>query len=140
MQLARQSERSTGKAQENLLDELDKAMSIHFETHIDPQEANFDNPIHSWCDAIPEDFSRAALWHDTFLAVAIRHGLTLYVSAKFKKFGSDLIKKEGRPLLDYACRPEPQYPEWDSAINPVIVEILLRNGADPNEKFNGFSP
>lgn len=140
MELARQSERSTGKAQEDLLDELDKAMSIHFKTLFDSGDIDFRTTIHSWYDAIPEDYNRAVPWHDTFLAFTIRHGLTLYVSAKFNKFGRDLIKKDGRPLLDYACRPEPQYSGWDSAINPVIVEILLQNGADPNEKFNGFSP
>jgi len=133
---AKQAELSSAIPQEALIDEIDRVLTEKFnETNDEPGPR-----CNGWCDTIEEDYYRPAPWHDNVLAFAVRGGLELYVAAKFKKHGMSLISKKGRPLLDYACRPEPGYSGWINAIDPKIVDILLRNGSDPNEKFNGFTP
>lgn len=142
MDFARFAETSTGTAARKLLDELDKAMSSHFRlvqsTSAEPIWRS--DRLTSWCDTYEEDYNRPVPWHDNFLAFTVRHGLTLYVQSKIRQLGKGCIQKEGRPLLDYACRPEPSYGGWSETIRPDIVATLLQNGADPNQKFNCFSP
>jgi hypothetical protein len=136
MDLAGQAEISTSKAQDALLDDLDKTMCVHFSKTKVYHKPHFTY----WCDTVIEDYIRAEPWHDNFIAFTVRHGLVQYATLKFEKHGDRLIEKRGRPILDYACRPEPQYDDWDSAISPDLVKLLLQYGADPNEKFHGFSP
>ncbi|ORY15849.1 hypothetical protein BCR34DRAFT_598123 [Clohesyomyces aquaticus] len=143
---AMKSEATTGKAQVAILDELDRVMSIYHEDALkdlsSAQKEEMLLPVEheSWCDTLMEDYQRPVPWHDTFLAFSIRHGLVFYVQAKIQANGGALPNKKGRPLLDYAGRPVPSDRHWHAAINPDIVKCLLEHGADPNEKFNGFSP
>jgi hypothetical protein len=51
-----------------------------------------------------------------------------------------VLGKEGRPLLDYVCNPVPLVEDWQEFVSLHLVELLLKNGADPNSHFNGFSP
>jgi hypothetical protein len=141
MAFDRASEKISGEAQEQILEEMDRVMSVYYEAGKEQIAAyyciNHDIGLESWCDPIPEDYKRPVPSRDTFLAFAIRHGLQDYVQAKIKSNSGLLPKKKGRPLLDYACRPEPTYAHWSDAINPAIVRCLLEHGADPNEKFDG---
>lgn len=73
------------------------------------------------------------------MALNVKFGLTLYVRDTIRKQGRHCLIKRGRPLLDYACRPEPSWEPWSAFSDPNLVQILLLNGADPNVKFNGFS-
>ncbi|KAK2009283.1 hypothetical protein LZ32DRAFT_608582 [Colletotrichum eremochloae] len=93
-----------------------------------------------WWDTYEEDYPRPANGHDNFFAFAVRYGLCYYVQARLQTPGLKSIAKPGRPLLDYVCRREPPYPRWSRGTHLRIVEALLQHGADPNEKFNGFSP
>ncbi|KAK2022108.1 hypothetical protein LX32DRAFT_630495 [Colletotrichum zoysiae] len=93
-----------------------------------------------WWDTYEEDYNRPVKWHDDFFAFAVRYGLCYYVRARLQMPGLKSIDKPGRPLLDYACRPEPLYPHWRRGTDPRVVKALLQHGADPNKKFNGFSP
>ncbi|CAI6339389.1 unnamed protein product [Periconia digitata] len=135
---------TTSKAYYKILDELDRVMSVRYRftwEEFGMFKSQF-NPHVTWCDSMDTD-PRPTPWHDTFLAFTIRHGLFHYVKAKLEENGNVLPQKRGRPLLDYACRSFKlnvgHVPRTD-AVNASIVEILLKHGADPNEKFDGFSP
>jgi hypothetical protein len=136
---ARASEQITGRTQDQILDELDRVMSIYYETACKQAAATqqhlYPTDSATWGDTIREDYIRPIPYCDTFFAFAIRHGLQRYVQAKIGSNGGLLPNKKGRPLLDYACRLEPSYPNGVEVINLAIVECLLEHGADPNEKF-----
>ncbi|UKZ52663.1 hypothetical protein TrVGV298_006444 [Trichoderma virens] len=76
-----------------------------------------------------------------FLALAIQARLVKYTDAKLH---SDMrhIKKNGRPLLDYALPPRRVTPismpyhslRDDPSVDIGMVKLLLENGADPNQK------
>lgn len=72
----------------------------------------------------------------TFLAAAIQARLPLYVEEKLRQNPSLLRQKRGRPLLDYALRPDMVTPLTIETLTqpPVvpIVKLLLELGADPN--------
>lgn len=75
------------------------------------------------------------------LALTIQAHLCLYVKQKLAH-DSSLMKKSGRPLLDYALRPKrvtpiilPYNVHYDiPLIDLELVKPLLENGAEPNRK------
>ncbi len=93
-----------------------------------------------WANVTEKDYNLHFEWHENFLSFLVRVGSKRCVEKEIETYGSSIINKKGRPLLDYACRPEPAYPEHIEAINPDIVALLLANGADPNQKFNEWTP
>jgi hypothetical protein len=135
---ARLTEATTHKSSWKLLDELDRALTIYFPEVTGRSRAG-DYKKATWCDTYEEDYTRPAPWYDNFMSLNVRFGLKLYVQDTIRKKGQRCLVKPGRPLLDYACRPEPKYEHWSAYIDPDLVQILLLNGADPNLKFNGFS-
>lgn len=147
LRLAHKAETSTGVSQERLLDEIDQALTEQYERH--DLRHNGHNPnIFSWCDLLtvyPLEGGYIKLrkslspWRTNFLALAIRANLKHYVMVKCERIGNELPRKVGRPLLDYSCWPGTSLSSASFAIDPEITEFLLRSGADPNEKFNGFS-
>lgn len=87
-----------------------------------------------WSNFHPDPkYSHPMKWEDCFLSLVIQFGLRGYLESKLSQGRRELKLKRGRPLLDYALDPLPvaQY----ELITPAIVEILLRHGADPNERF-----
>ncbi|KAI4631838.1 uncharacterized protein J4E87_002544 [Alternaria ethzedia] len=135
---ARLAESNTQMSSRKLLDELDRAMTTYFPNNVGEwKEERYEGA--TWCDTWEEDYSRPAPWHDNFMSLNVRFGLTLYVQDTIRAKGQLCLDKRGRPLLDYACRPEPQYGHWSDFSDPDLVQTLLLNGADPNFKFNGFS-
>ena len=74
----------------------------------------------------------------TFLALAIKAGLRLYVGEKLEADKLLTTEKRGRPLLDSACRPERKsiilaQLEQDNDPDPQMVKLLLEHGSDPNQ-------
>ncbi|KAH7084087.1 hypothetical protein FB567DRAFT_445409 [Paraphoma chrysanthemicola] len=75
-----------------------------------------------------------------FLALAIQARLVNFVSSELEA-DPQLIRKQGRPLLDYALRPRRMTPismpyhsdRYDPSVNVDMVEMLISHGADPNE-------
>lgn len=75
-----------------------------------------------------------------FLAFAVQAGLVGYVRAKLES-RPELIKKAGRPLLDYALFPRLQLHKEDhtstlevTKIDVSMVQLLLEKGAFPNDR------
>jgi hypothetical protein len=135
---ARLTEANTQTSSRKLLDELDRAMTTYF-PHVTGSWKAGEYKEATWCDTFQEDYKRPAPWHDNFMSLNVRFGLTLYVRDTIREKGRRCLIKRGRPLLDYACRPEPDYGHWSAYNDPNLVQTLLLNGADPNVKFNGFS-
>jgi hypothetical protein len=135
---ARLTEAETQTSSRQLLDELDRAMTFYFPDVTGSSKGGAYNEA-TWYDTFQEDYHRPAPWYDNFMSLNVRFGLTLYVRDTIREKGSSCLVKRGRPLLDYACRPEPRYEHWSAYNDPNLVQVLLLNGADPNVKFNGFS-
>ncbi|KAI4921490.1 hypothetical protein J4E85_008835 [Alternaria conjuncta] len=134
---ARLAEAKTQTSARELLDELDKAMTTLFPDCVGRWKGQQYSGT-TWCDDW-EDHRKTAPWYDNFMSLNVRYGLTLYVQDTIRAKGRLCLDKRGRPLLDYACRPEPQRDYRLSESDPSLVQTLLLNGADPNLEFNGFS-
>ncbi|KAK2757494.1 small s protein [Colletotrichum kahawae] len=78
-----------------------------------------------------------AKWHSNFLTFPVRVGLWRYVQARLQIDG---FHKPGRPLLDYAFMPQYGGDVGLVGLDQRVVEVLLQHGADPNERFDGFTP
>jgi hypothetical protein len=91
---------------------------------------------------------QAARDRDTFISLAIECGLASYVRAKLDSGTTKISDKKGRPLLAYAVLPRTIVESRDrktdfryefnefigtKQASPVLVEALLRHGADPND-------
>ncbi|EXK28711.1 hypothetical protein FOMG_15168 [Fusarium oxysporum f. sp. melonis 26406] len=78
----------------------------------------------------------------TFLASTIQARLSLYVQERLRKEPQEIRLKAGRPLLDYALRPDSGAPQETSGLEqgPVapILRVLLDLGAKPNLRGSGY--
>jgi hypothetical protein len=133
---ANKAEKSTGVALVDLLDDLDKSMTVIWKT--DPlyqkMRANTTGDGVSWHWLVGEKQGHSLSelpWQDDFMSIAVRGGLSLYLKAKLSTGVYKVEDKKGRPLLFYAVFP---YEGQDQA-NPATTEILLKYGANPNEAF-----
>ncbi|KAF1932707.1 uncharacterized protein M421DRAFT_399133 [Didymella exigua CBS 183.55] len=142
---AQLTEAKTGSGSTKILNELDKAMSIRFQgsrTYL-WYTMSGKRKLANWNDTYKDYKSRPAAWqsHPNFMSLTVRHGLTLYVEKTIRARGKNCLKKQGRTLLDYACRPVPHEGRWSEFIQPGLVGPLLpvKKGADPNKQFDGLS-
>ena len=86
-------------------------------------------------------------WQDSFLSLAVQCRLTRYLQTSFRTRRLEQKKKLGRLFLHYAVDPIPLFslcsPPGTRNISPLIdpelTRLFLENGADPNEKFEGYS-
>lgn len=81
---------------------------------------------------------------DTFISLAIECNLASYVRAKLDSGSTKIGDKKGRPLLAYAVIPRTKTKSrvrkaddrysfiGEKQASPILVETLLRHGADPN--------
>ncbi|KAF2005793.1 hypothetical protein P154DRAFT_559504 [Amniculicola lignicola CBS 123094] len=139
MTLTKSIEESAGEAQDRILDEMDRIMTVFYEILVNHRVGGNFSPCSNWCESSLED-NRLVHWHDTFLAFTLWHGLFQYVQAKIEDRGGTLPKKRGMPLLGYACLPGGILRGQQDAAHVDMARYLLNHGADPNEQFNGFSP
>jgi hypothetical protein len=121
-----------------LLDELNRTMKTHIPDFRRSWKARGDQNT-TWCQLYTEDYQRPTPWYENFMSLSIRFGLILYIQDSIRERGRGCLVKHGRPLLDYACAPEPTSRNWPTYNDPKLVQILLENGADPNAKFDGSS-
>lgn len=74
------------------------------------------------------------LKYRTYLCLAIRSNLCIYVAEKLNEQKSAITQKKGRPLLDYALvRGTSPFEDSDGTTEVEMVKILLRLGSDPNQ-------
>ncbi|KAN0101586.1 hypothetical protein V8E51_012096 [Hyaloscypha variabilis] len=79
--------------------------------------------------------------HCTFLAMAIQAGLRLYVNEKLEANKALVFQKQGRPLLDYACRPErlpATLSRQEDIPDPPMIRLLLEHGSNPNQSMGPY--
>lgn len=72
---------------------------------------------------------------DTFITAALRRGLHKYCKNKLLKYPSMILDKPGRPLLDYVLRPNGIAHDGPFKLHIKTLDLLLKNGASPNEKW-----
>ena len=114
----------------HLLDQLDAVITRY---------ADVDMAYH-WTNA--RDTPKASCFDEansnSFLALAVQSRLVLYVKEKLDKSPNLLRNKVGRPLLDYALRPNLvtpiRLPVLIEFIDFDMVRMLLDKGANPNQK------
>ncbi|KAH7385205.1 hypothetical protein DE146DRAFT_792111 [Phaeosphaeria sp. MPI-PUGE-AT-0046c] len=140
MAYARHAENSTKFASLHLLRQLDAHMTEHFafiksSSHLKKLEIANAGPVTNWydCAALYEGRHKE-LWHENFMAMAIRYGLKLYVQAELGQTGRKGIQKRGRPLLLQAILP------FDGRLFRLpaqneIMECLLKHGANVMEEW-----
>ena len=86
-------------------------------------------------------------WQDSFLSLAVQCRLTKYLQTSFRTRRLEQKRKPGRPFLHYAVDPIPVFSLCSlpgtrnirPVIDPELASLFLENGADPNEKFEGYS-
>ena len=118
---AKFAEHTTGSAQTLFVDELDRVCSLL------RQEWASLYPI-VWRNELQLD------WHTDVLCLAVFHGLRLCVSQAIEKEGQKLFQRTGRPLLYYA------FDDGWMEDSGEVVQVLLENGADPNQSFGQSTP
>ena len=89
-----------------------------------------------WSQFLPLGRPRIHKWEDSFLSFATSWNLYDYIE---DRRGDDqkLVRKPGRPLLNYAITPMPG--STTNAANVEAVLLLMNAGVDPNERFGGES-
>lgn len=141
LQHARWAMEVTGNSYVQSLDELDSIVMHRWQE--EPQEIltprgellDLRNLGAHWASFMrfrhPTDV-RTRTNRDNFLALTLSFGLTEYVREKLKLNGDKLFRKPGRPLLDYIAYS-------DMTVSSELVSLLLKKGANPNERFSGCS-
>jgi hypothetical protein len=138
----RQDHSSQISMEVELLDQLDRVLTKHTESSPNwwksVRHTKYKNP--HWTNArdIPKGLEENE--RKTFIASAIQFKLTLYVRQKLERHPKLLHSKDGRPLLDYALRPDMVTPIQLQHLDPSpdvdMVRLLLVKGADPNQSIN----
>ena len=115
--------RRTGDSHKRYVDELDRALSF-----LRPEWAGL------YYSTLQED--GRADWNMDVLSLAVVHNMDVYVEEEFKTHGSELCHRVGRPLLCYVFDGSTGYRHPATE----IIDMLLSNGANPNERFHDITP
>jgi hypothetical protein len=138
MLFARLTEAKTQTSSRRLLDEFDRAITNYF-PDVTVVWAGGKYKGTTWCDTWKHTDAKRIPCYDNFMALAVVNGLTLYVQDTIRVKGRICLDKPGRPLLDYACRPDPNDGFRAVCFDFNIAKYLLLASADPNAEFNGLT-
>jgi hypothetical protein len=130
---AREVEVGTNSSPVSLLDALETVIAHFAEQH--PTQLLKAGISYPWeCWVVERDYQ----WqeYNSLFTFAIEKNLLLYVQQKLDHNLDLLRKKRGRPLLDYAMRPESRSAH-DKAPNLPMAALILDRGADPNQQWAG---
>lgn len=141
MALAQLAER-TGKVPISaLLLEFDKLVAFHFvksSYYESPtirqsvrNSSNWHDYYFGFCNK--KGAHESPLMHHNLLALMVTHGLVYSVAEMLSRYDHISLAKKGRPLLHHACAPGIGFRE---VLLPSMLQILLDNGADPNQVFD----
>ncbi|KAH8790555.1 hypothetical protein F5882DRAFT_353638 [Hyaloscypha sp. PMI_1271] len=127
---ARYAEAETGRAEVQMLDELDRVSSDLVKEWRRPPD-HWSNDESSRVPTILGD-------NNDFLSLAIKAGLILYTRKKLESDPRLLGRKIGQPYLHYTVkRQTSQLAQLPLNLEPGIVKLLFEYGATPNERWNG---
>jgi hypothetical protein len=131
---AREVEVGTNSSPVALLDALETVMD-HFAKKNPTQKlsAGFLYPWEFWVVEKNYDWEEG----NSLLTFAIERNLLLYVQWKLDHNLDLLPKKGGRPLLDYALRPESRSAHGKAPPNLPMAALLLGHEANPNQRWAG---
>jgi hypothetical protein len=79
----------------------------------------------------------SATWESDFLCEAIRRKLLFYVAPRFLSNGESVERVAGLPLIGFAFLGT--HPMFLNESLRRVVKLLLEQGADPNEVFEGHT-
>lgn len=140
LKYARQFEMQKGEALETILDELyEVAAEIYQRSH---QPTVKDEQ--RWFPTSDAIF-RHSSYNSQFWMLVLAANLQLYVKNKLREHKVDL-QSHGRPLLDCALRKgtyeyerlyRPELPKIETWTSVELIDLLLAEGADPNEVWHG---
>jgi hypothetical protein len=131
---AREVEVGTNSSPVALLDALETVMAHLAEKHPDwDRKAGSPYPWEFW--VVERNYN----WeeYNSLLTFAIEKNLLLYVQWKLDHNLDLLSEKRGRPLLDYALRPESRLAHGKAPPNLPMAALLLGHEANPNQQWAG---
>ena len=148
MYYASKLEREKGMTNVALINALDDAASTYWERRNDVSDLSLysslpESGVLHWTnlelDLRRRDASERG--EKTFLAKTVECSLKLYVTKILDSQPQLLLKKRGRPLLDYALRPRVsrRHGKTIGSVDPDMVRLLLLYGADPNQMISIYN-
>lgn len=127
---ARKADLAEQQDETDLLNQIDIVISHHADVTINPCKTH-------WSELDPGYGYRTRDHHDNFLSFCIQSGLLHYARAAFSTYGAGLLRKDGRPLLDYVLCPWQRLEAPVLLCNAEIVELLVTHGASVTDRFEG---
>lgn len=134
IRFAQVTEETTGSGSKDLLDKIDQAMTRHHMFRLESQNGLRNNNTMRCDNRIRNKYSKPVLWKDTFLALTVRSGLTMYVLETVHENRSMMIKKEGKPLLYYAYNTK-----FEESIRPDLVRLDPHRSLTRSLHVDGFN-
>ena len=129
---AAEIESSSGELPVKLMSDLDHVCITHHQHRTAPLSRRSGNRIIDQWWEDPQD------WNCSFLTLAIQTGRTGYAKRTIQSNRRLVTERPGRPLLDCALRRQ-----LDAYLGVVpdieLVQLILSQGGDPNEIFDGTS-
>ncbi|KAL9118898.1 MAG: hypothetical protein Q9187_004547 [Circinaria calcarea] len=123
-------EKELKASEANILEALDSVVETYAKVDMADHWTNARDPPSGLC------FEEEGC--NSFLALTIQARLQLYVTQKLDSTPKLMGAKRGRPLLDYALRPNlvtpTQLPHLVEYIDFKMVDMLLNRGSDANQK------
>ncbi|KAI1262671.1 hypothetical protein F5Y18DRAFT_396971 [Xylariaceae sp. FL1019] len=77
--------------------------------------------------------------HGSMITFAAQEQLACYIESRLERDGRGIISKEGMPVLMYGLKSLELQIEFTVSFEFTVSSLLLENGCDPNEQYEGIS-